>query len=64
MTPLSPELLAILACPVTDCHGALVPRAERLVCQRCGRRYRLEERWRVLIPEEAEPPLEPQQPAK
>ena len=58
MVPLSPELLAILACPVATCHGALEQRADRLVCTRCGRRYRIEERWPVLIPEEAEPPEE------
>jgi uncharacterized protein YbaR (Trm112 family) len=29
---------------------------DRLVCERCGLRYRIEESWPVLIPEEAEPP--------
>lgn len=55
MSPLSPELLAILACPVPECHGPLEPRGERLVCTRCGLQYRWEERWPVLIPEEAAP---------
>ena len=59
MPPPSPELLAILVCPVDTCHGALDLREDKLVCQRCGRRYRLEEHWPVLIPEEAEPPQEP-----
>ncbi len=58
-SPLSPELLKILACPVPDCHGRLELRGERLVCVRCGLRYRIEERWPVLIPDEAEPPQEP-----
>ena len=58
MSPLDPELLAILVCPVSACHGGLEQRADRLVCTQCGRRYRIEERWPVLIPEEAEPPEE------
>ena len=56
MPPLNPELLAILACPVSTCHGPLEQRDDRLVCTRCGLRYRVEENWPVLIPEEAEPP--------
>jgi uncharacterized protein YbaR (Trm112 family) len=52
----APELLAILACPVPACHAPLEPRAGRLVCTRCGLRYRVEAEWPVLIPEEAEPP--------
>ncbi len=59
MTPLTAELLSILACPVHDCHGRLEQRQQRLVCLRCGRRYRVEENWPVLIPEEAEPPETP-----
>lgn len=54
----SPELLAILACPVSDCHGELEQRQDRLVCRRCGRRYPIRESWPVLIPEEAEPPTD------
>jgi uncharacterized protein YbaR (Trm112 family) len=56
MPSLSPELLAILACPVRTCHGPLELRGDKLVCTRCGLRYRVEEHWPVLIPEEAEPP--------
>lgn len=59
MSPLSPELLAVLVCPVSTCHGELELRDKRLVCLRCGLRYPVEERWPVLIPEEAEPPSEP-----
>ncbi len=55
MVTLSPELLAILVCPVPECRGSLTVRGERLVCERCGLQYRWEERWPVLIPEEAEP---------
>lgn len=55
---ISPQVLAILACPVSMCHGTLRQSDDRLVCERCGRRYRIEEHWPVLIPEEAEPPPE------
>jgi uncharacterized protein YbaR (Trm112 family) len=58
MPPPSPDLLAILVCPVPTCHGALDVHEAYLVCRRCGLRYRLEEHWPVLIPEEAEPPQE------
>ena len=61
MPPLSPELLAILACPVPECRGALELRGARLVCVRCGLRYPVEERWPVLIPDEAEPLQKPEQ---
>lgn len=53
---LSPELLALLACPVADCHAPLIARDGRLVCSRCGLRYVVGDRWINLIPEEAEPP--------
>ena len=56
MSVLSEELLGMLACPVPECRAPLEQRDDRLVCQGCGRRYRIEQRWPVLIPEEAEPP--------
>jgi uncharacterized protein YbaR (Trm112 family) len=59
MQPINPDLLAILVCPVPECHGPLEQRADRLVCLKCGLRYRIEEQWPVLIPDEAEPPQEP-----
>lgn len=55
---LSPRLLEILACPVAECHGALEVSDSHLVCVECGRRYRIEENWPVLIPDEAELPEE------
>lgn len=54
--PISPEVLAILACPVADCRGRLSMDDDSLRCASCGRRYRLERSWPVLIPELAEPP--------
>jgi uncharacterized protein YbaR (Trm112 family) len=60
MAELSPRLIEILVCPVSECRARLESRragtAERLVCTRCGRQYRIEESWPVLIPEEAQPP--------
>lgn len=56
MPPIDAQLLEILACPVPECRAKLELRDDGLVCTACGRRYRLEERWPVLIPEEAEPP--------
>ena len=58
MTSLSPDLLVILACPVPECHGQLALCDDRLICRGCGLRYRIEEQWPVLIPEEAERPEE------
>lgn len=58
MSAISAELLEILACPVPECRARLELRGERLVCTACGRRYPLEDRWPVLIPEEAERPEE------
>jgi len=53
-TPISQELLQILACPAckapVDLHG------DRLVCQDCGRRYRIEEGIPIMLIDEAELP--------
>ena len=56
MAALCKELLDILACPVPECRERLDLRDDQLVCTGCGRRYRIEENWPVLIPEEAQPP--------
>lgn len=56
MAAISPEILELLACPVPECRGALQLVDAALVCGGCGRRYRVEDRWPVLIPEEAAPP--------
>jgi uncharacterized protein YbaR (Trm112 family) len=50
------DLLAILVCPMPECRAALELQDARLRCQACGRRYRFEDGWPVLIPEEAERP--------
>ncbi|MGE0482153.1 MAG: Trm112 family protein [Phycisphaerae bacterium] len=56
MASLHPELLAILACPAGGCHGPLTQTEAALLCGRCGRSYRIEQSWPVLIPDEATPP--------
>ncbi len=54
MQEIHPEVLGLMACPQPDCRGALRQEENRLVCEKCTRRYRLEEQWAVMIPEEAE----------
>jgi len=51
---LDPLLLEILACP--QCKVRVALEADRLVCVRCGRRYRIEEGIPIMLLEEAEPP--------
>jgi uncharacterized protein YbaR (Trm112 family) len=60
MSSISAELLKILACPVPECRAGLELHDDRLVCTGCGRRYPIEDRWPVLIPEEAELPEKPE----
>lgn len=60
MRALEPELLELLACPAPECRGRLRQDADALVCESCARRYPIEDRWPVLIPEEATPPSAPQ----
>lgn len=63
MASLLPEVLELLVCPVPECRGKLALRDAELACAACGRRYRIEEDWPVLIPEEAQPPSsDPKQP--
>lgn len=59
MRTIKPEVVELLACPRPDCRGKLNLQEDRLVCAKCGLRYRIEEGWPVLIPEEAEPPAQP-----
>lgn len=46
------ELLDILACPV--CKTPVRLDGERLVCDNCNRRYRIDDGIPVMLPEEAE----------
>jgi uncharacterized protein YbaR (Trm112 family) len=52
--PISEELLEILACPV--CKTAVRLEGEKLVCDTCGRRYRIEDGIPIMLIDEAEMP--------
>ena len=51
------RLLEILACPL--CKTPVRLDADRLVCERCGRRYPIRDGIPVMLVEEAEAPPEP-----
>ena len=53
---IDPELLAIMQCPA--CSGELAEQAEppALVCESCGRRYRVDDGIPVMLVDEAEMP--------
>jgi uncharacterized protein YbaR (Trm112 family) len=51
------RLLEILVCP--KCHGDLVLKQDRLICQGCGLRYPIRDGIPVMLIEEAEPPESP-----
>ncbi len=49
-------LLDILACP--KCRLRVEQQGDRLVCGRCGRRYRIEDGIPIMLLSEAEPPAD------
>jgi uncharacterized protein YbaR (Trm112 family) len=51
---LDQTLLDILACP--ECKVRVKLEEGRLVCQQCGRRYRIEDGIPIMLVDEAEPP--------
>jgi uncharacterized protein YbaR (Trm112 family) len=51
---ISPELLAILACPV--CKKPLQMPADKLQCVNCGRLYPIRDGIPILLAEEAQKP--------
>jgi hypothetical protein len=51
------RLLEILVCP--KCHGDLVLKHDRLICQGCGLRYPIRDGIPVMLIEEAEAPEPP-----
>jgi len=57
---LDPALLEILACP--ECKVRVELEEGRLVCIRCGRRYRIDDGIPVMLIDEAEPPPDGWQP--
>lgn len=57
--PISDELLEILACPV--CKTPVRLDNHKLVCDTCGRRYRIEDGIPIMLIDEAELPDQPKQ---
>ena len=53
---LDPKLMEIIVCP--DCHGALAPVGEELVCQQCGLAYPVRDDIPVLLVDEARRPAD------
>jgi uncharacterized protein len=52
--PISDELLEILACPA--CKTPVRLEGAKLVCDECGRRYRIENGIPIMLIDEAEQP--------
>lgn len=52
--PISDELLEILACPV--CKTPVRLEGNKLICDTCGRRYRIEDGIPIMLIDEAELP--------
>lgn len=57
---LDPALLEILACP--QCKARVELEGDRLVCVKCGRRYRIEDDIPIMLVGEAEAPAPGWQP--
>lgn len=53
---ISPELLAILRCPLDPSHTRLALEKEHLVCERCRLQFKIKDGFPVLVVEEAELP--------
>jgi uncharacterized protein YbaR (Trm112 family) len=53
---ISQDLLDILRCPLDPSRTRLTLDNDRLICQRCGLRYKIKDGFPVLIAEEAELP--------
>ncbi len=52
--PISDDLLEILACPV--CKTPVRLEDDKLVCENCGRRYRIEDGIPIMLVDESEMP--------
>jgi uncharacterized protein len=52
--PISDELLEILACPA--CKTPVRLEGDRLICDECGRRYRIDDGIPIMLIDEAELP--------
>lgn len=56
MSPINPDLLAILRCPMSPSKTRLLLQGEALVCERCALKFKIKDGFPVLIVEEAELP--------
>ena len=50
---ISPDLLAILRCPMNPSRTRLLLDGDRLVCERCALRFPIKDGFPVLVVEEA-----------
>jgi uncharacterized protein YbaR (Trm112 family) len=53
---ISPELLAILRCPMSPSKTRLLLQDNHLVCERCALKFPIKDGFPVLVVEEAELP--------
>lgn len=53
---LSPELLAILRCPLNPSTTRLLEQNDHLLCERCALRFKIKDGFPILVVEEAELP--------
>jgi hypothetical protein len=53
---ISKELLDILRCPLDPSNTCLTLEGDRLICQRCGLKYKIKDGFPILVVEEAELP--------
>ena len=53
---ISPELLAILRCPLNPSRTRLLLENDKLVCERCALRFPIKDGFPVLVVEEADLP--------
>ena len=53
---ISQELLDILRCPLDPSRTSLTLGNDRLVCQRCGVKYKIKDGLPILVAEDAELP--------
>jgi len=53
---ISPDLLEILRCPMDPSQTRLTLEGDRLICQRCGLKFKIKDGFPVMVVEEAELP--------
>ena len=53
---ISPELLAILRCPLNPSKTKLVLEGDHLLCERCALKFPIKDGFPVLVAEEADLP--------